>query len=205
MNIELWFAFVATSAALLAIPGPVVMVLFGYTMGYGRAIAVAAIPGVVLGDFVAMTISLLGAGAILQASATIFMGLKLVGAAYLVWLGVQIWRSDVKPVAVGEVPTGQRKLAVFRDTFLVTALNPKDIVFFVAFLPQFIVTEHPALPQILIIEATFLGLVVISTTTWILLSGTFISRLKDTRKLKFVNRIGASCLVGAGSLTALSR
>lgn len=205
MDIELWLALLAASIVLLAIPGPVVMLLFGYTMGYGRSVAAAAIPGVVLGDFVAMTVSLLGAGAVLQASANLFLALKLAGAVYLIWLGVQIWRSDTKPLVISREQSGKHKLAAFRDAFLVTALNPKDIVFFVAFLPQFITTTRPVLPQIILIEITFLGLVFVSTTIWILLSETLVSRFKDTRNLKFVNRAGATCLVGAGAITALTR
>ena len=205
MDFELWLLFVATSIALLSVPGPVVVMLFGYSIGYGRSVATAAIAGVVLGDFVAMSISLLGAGAILRASATLFVALKLVGAAYLIWLGFQLWRSSTKPLVLDEIPTGRKRLAAFRTAFVVTALNPKDIVFFVAFLPQFIIPSRPAFPQIVIIEGTFLVLVFVSAVAWVLLSGTLVARLNDARKVKLVNRLCATSLVGAGTLTALSR
>jgi len=205
MNFELWFLFFAASIALLAVPGPVVVLLFGYRMGYGRSVAAAAIPGVVLGDFVAMTISLLGAGAILKASATLFVALKLVGAAYLIWLGIQLWRSSAKPLVVDEIPTGRRQLVAFRTAFVVTALNPKDIVFFVAFLPQFITPERPALPQIIMVEVTFLALVFLSSVAWVFLGGTLLASLKGAHKIKAVNRLCAASLIGAGTLTALTR
>ena len=82
MSIELWLAFVLASAALLAIPGPTVMLVASYALGRGRRTGWATVPGVTLGDFTAMTVSLLGAGAIVAASATLFTALKFAGAAY---------------------------------------------------------------------------------------------------------------------------
>ena len=94
MSLELWIAFTLTSSALLAIPGPTVMVVVSYALAKGRSSAWATVPGVTLGDFTAMTVSVLGAGAILAASAALFTALKFFGAAYLIWLGIQLWRSD---------------------------------------------------------------------------------------------------------------
>lgn len=203
MNIELWLSLIIASAALLAIPGPVVMMLFGYTASYGRSVTGLAILGVVAGDFSAMTISLLGAGVILTASTSLFLMLKITGAAYLIWLGIHMWRSEPKPELVVTTDPSKHKLAVLRDTFLVTALNPKDIVFFVAFMPQFITPTRPALPQIIIIELSFLTLVVISSLVWVVLADTLVQRLKGTGGLRILNRIGAVCLVGAGALAGL--
>lgn len=205
MSIELWIALIAASVALLAILGPVVMMLFGYTASYGRSVTSVAILGVVAGDFTAMTISLLGARAILAASATLFLAFKIAGAAYLGWLGVQMWRSETEPELVVIADSSKHKLAVLRDTFLVTALNPKDIIFFVAFLPQFLTPTKPAWPQIVIIEATFLALVVISTLVWLLLVNTLVRRLKDTGRFRILSRIGAVCLVSAGTITGLTQ
>ena len=99
MAFEIWIAFVLASLVLLAIPGPTVMLVVSYALGRGRASAYATVPGVAFGDLTAMTASLLGAGAILSASATMFTVLKLVGAAYLIWLGIQLWRA--KPLLDG--------------------------------------------------------------------------------------------------------
>ena len=93
MSLELWLAFALASSALLAVPGPTVMIVVSYALGRGRSSAWATVPAVALGDLTAMTISLLGAGAILAASATLFTVVKIVGAVYLVWLGIQLWRS----------------------------------------------------------------------------------------------------------------
>lgn len=205
MSLEVWFTFVVASAALLAVPGPVVMLLFSYTLGHGRSVSWAAIPGVILGDFVAMTVSLMGAGAVLSASATLFFVMKIGGAAYLIWLGISIWRSEAKPMEMKVSSERQSRTTVFKQAFLVTAFNPKDIVFFVAFLPQFINPASSAMPQLVTIEVTFLTMVAISTSLWILLSGKLRASLKKPSSLKLINRLGAACLIGAGTLTALVR
>jgi len=94
MSLEVWFAFAVASAALLAVPGPTVMLVVSYALGRGRSTGWWTVPGVSLGDFVAMTVSLLGAGALLATSAMLFMILKFVGAAYLIWLGYKLWRAE---------------------------------------------------------------------------------------------------------------
>ena len=93
MSIELWLAFVAASAVLLAIPGPTVLLVISYALGHGKRSATATVAGVALGDFTAMTASMLGLGALLATSATLLTVMKWVGAAYLIYLGVKLWRA----------------------------------------------------------------------------------------------------------------
>lgn len=169
MAIDVWVAFVIATAALLAIPGPVVILLLSHVLTNGRTVALAAVPGVILGDFVAMSVSLAGAGAVLAASATLFTLMKTIGALYMIWIGVNMIR--VKPTLAetgGRPISSTSRIEVFRQAFLVTALNPKDIVFFVAFLPQFVDPSLPTVRQLLFIEATFLVMVALSTLLWII-------------------------------------
>jgi len=210
MSLEIWFAFVAASAALLAMPGPVVLLLFSYTLGHGAGRSWAAIPGVVLGDCAAMSVSLLGAGALLQASASLFTLLKIAGAGYLIWLGVRLWSARSARLDAGQRDLGQAdaradRRSIFLQAFFVTALNPKDIVFFVAFLPQFIDPAKPVLAQIFVIEGTFLAMVLVSTSLWIFLSGRLCNGLKSPLALTWVQRVGGGSLIGAGLVTALGR
>lgn len=141
MPLEVWLTFLAATAALLAVPGPVIVLLFSQTIAHGCSVAASAIPGVMLGDFVAMVVSLAGVGAVLAASATLFMALKIAGAAYLVWLGIGLWRTGFGGLEATKLhdrraeSISRSRWRVFRQSFIVTALNPKDIVFFVAFLP----------------------------------------------------------------------
>ncbi len=205
MVLEIWLAFVAASAALLIVPGPVVMLLFSHTLSYGRSVAWAAIPGVVLGDFVAMTVSLAGAGTILATSAELFILLKICGALYLVWLGISVWREGLKPQTVIKSEGQANRWILFRQAFIVTALNPKDIVFFVAFLPQFINAGEPALLQLAVIEITFLAMVMISTFIWIMIGDQLKNGFKNPAILSVLNKMGAGSLIGAGAFTAFSR
>ena len=204
MNFEVWFTFAVATSALLAMPGPVVMLLLGYTVSGGKSVAAAAIPGVVMGDMVAMTLSLLGVGMILQTSASLFLALKLAGAAYLIFLGVRIWSRETASTSAECADHTLSRTIIMRDAFLVTALNPKDIMFFVAFLPQFIDSAQPVLPQIMLLELTFAGLVVFSCTIWILLGDRMVRHVRNPETQRLISRCGAGWLVGAGVLTAAS-
>ena len=155
MSFELWLAFAIASSALLAVPGPTVMIVVSYALGRGRSSAWATVPGVALGDLTAMTVSLLGAGAILAASATLFTIIKILGAVYLIWLGIQLWRAapslDTLTASRADANAGR----MFWNCYIVTTFNPKGIVFFIAFVPQFIEQGAPLLPQFTILIATF--------------------------------------------------
>ena len=129
MTFESWAAFAAAAILLLIIPGPTVLLVVSYALGQGWRTALPMAIGVALGDFTAMTLSMLGLGALLAASATLFTILKWVGAAYLVYLGVKLWRAG------GTLDAALRTDAVsatrmLGHAWLVTALNPKSITFF---------------------------------------------------------------------------
>ena len=138
MTLELWLAFVAASSLLLVIPGPTVLLVVSYALGQGWRTALPMAVGVALGDFTAMTLSMLGLGALLAASATLFTVLKWIGAAYLIWLGVKLWRAGgtLEATPRTDAVSAARMLG---HAWLVTALNPKSITFFVAFLPAAVV------------------------------------------------------------------
>ncbi len=205
MILESWIAFVVASTALLLVPGPTITIVVSYALARGRSSAWATVTGATLGDFTAMTLSLVGAGAVLAASATLFTILKLLGAAYLIWLGVQLWRAD--PSANRDVAAREEASArsMFWNCYVVTALNPKSIVFFIAFVPQFVDASGPLLLQFVILEATFLSLAAITLTTWAILAGRIRTRLQEPGTVRAVNRIGGSFLIAAGLVTAAAR
>ena len=190
MSWELWLAFAIASAVVLAIPGPTVMLVISYALGRGSRTSRATVPGVALGDFTAMTVSLLGAGAMLAASVTLFTVLKLAGAAYLIWLGIKLWRSGgTYEASEGTQAMGAGR-AMFWHAYVVTALNPKSIVFFVAFVPQFVVTDQPLWPQFIVLEVTFLALAAANAALWAVLAGKIRARLNHPATQRLVNRIG---------------
>lgn len=205
MDLSLWLAFAAASAFMLAIPGPTVMLVASYAMTRGRGSGWATVPGVALGDLLAMVVSLLGAGAILAASAELFMVMKFAGAAYLVWLGFQLWRSKPELATAPVGDARRQRLKLFRNAFVVTALNPKGIVFFVAFVPQFIDPATPIVKQCVILIATFVCLGALNAAFWAVMAGTMKNRFSSPGALRIVKRMGGSAMIGAGLLTALAR
>jgi threonine/homoserine/homoserine lactone efflux protein len=201
MSFDHWLAFAAASAILVAIPGPTVLLVISYALGHGRKSALATVAGVALGDFTSMTTSMLGLGALLAASAMLFTGLKWIGAAYLVYLGVKLWRAPVAPpVDAAAPPPAERPIRIFLHTYAVTALNPKSIVFFVAFLPQFLEANAPVAPQMVIFEATFLVLATLNAAAYGLLAALARRQIRRPQVQRWVNRIGGSLMIGAGLL-----
>jgi threonine/homoserine/homoserine lactone efflux protein len=205
MSIEHWLAFCAASAILLAIPGPTVLLVISYALGHGRKVAFATVAGVTLGDFTAMTASMLGLGALLAASATIFTILKWVGAAYLIYLGIKLWCAPIASAEQvdGEVSVSSEKpLQIFLHAYLVTALNPKSLIFFVAFLPQFLDPAASLGAQLVIFEATFLVLATLNACFYALLAAMARTQIRKPRVQRIVNRTGGSLMIGAGVLAA---
>ena len=204
MALDHWLAFVAASAVLLAIPGPTVLLVISYALGHGRRVAGATVAGVALGDFTAMTASLLGLGALLATSAGLFTGLRWVGAAYLVFLGVKLWRAPVGEGTLEAAPVA-RPRRIFLHAYAVTSLNPKSIVFFIAFLPQFLDGARAVVPQLVIFEASFLTLATANALAYALLAAAARRTIRQKRVQRAVNRTGGTLLIGAGALAAAWR
>lgn len=205
MTFELYLAYVVACTALLFIPGPTILLVVSYAMTHGRRSAFATIFGVILGDAVAMTVSLVGLGALLMASASLFLTMKILGAVYLVYLGIKMWRAPTMfdDPTLEDTPTSNRAMAL--DAFTVTVLNPKSGVFFIAFLPQFMDASIPLLPQTLLLGGTFLVLAFVSVTLYALLASEIRRAIKEPLVAKTVNRVGAAALIGAGVMTAAMR
>ena len=201
MTLETWLAFSAASFVLLAVPGPTILLVVAYALGHGRAAASATVIGVALGDLTAMPASMLGLGALLATSATLFTALKWIGGAYLVWLGVKLWRAPVT-VAPDVEPDAPRApaLRIALHTYAVTALNPKSIVFFVAFLPMFLDTAQPLLPQMAILEVTFIVLATLNAAAYGLMASLVRTRIRKPSVRMWINRAGGSMMIGAGLL-----
>ena len=200
MLLESWAAFTAASAVLLIIPGPTVLLVVSYALGQGWRTVLPMTVGVALGDFTAMTLSMLGLGALLAASATLFTILKWVGAAYLVYLGIKLWRAG------GTLDTAPRTDAVsaarmLGHAWLVTALNPKSITFFIAFLPAFLDPQADFLTQMVVFETTFLVLAFANAFGYALVASRARGFVANPRAIGIVNKVGGGLLIGAGAAT----
>jgi threonine/homoserine/homoserine lactone efflux protein len=205
VDFDTWLAFMAASTLLLLIPGPTVLLVLSYAISQGRRVAVSTAAGVAAGDLIAMTASLLGLGALILASATAFTWLKWIGAVYLVYLGVVLFRSAGR--TEGNLPQTQAVTArkTFTHAALVTALNPKSIAFFVAFVPQFLNPAAPLMPQSAILIASFVSLAAVNALAYALLADTLRARLAQPAVMAWLVRAGGATLVGMGLLTASLR
>jgi threonine/homoserine/homoserine lactone efflux protein len=205
MDLQLWLTFVAATVLLLMIPGPTIILVLTYALTQGRKVAIASAAGVALGDLVAMTASLAGLGALVLTSATLFMVIKWVGAVYLVWMGVGMIRAAggaaMATVEAPILPAGR----IFRNAATVTALNPKSIIFFVAFVPQFIQSDQLLIPQFVILIATFVGLAFFNALACALLADQLRSTICKPAVLDWMARAGGVVLIAIGLATATLR
>ncbi|SEK95626.1 Threonine/homoserine/homoserine lactone efflux protein [Bosea lupini] len=204
MTFEAWAAFAAATAVLLVIPGPTILLVISYALGQGWRTALPMAVGVALGDFTAMTLSMLGVGALLATSATIFTALKWAGAAYLIYLGVKLFRAG------GSLDAEPRRdassaLKMLGHAWLVTALNPKSITFFVAFLPQFLDPKADFWTQMLIFEATFITLAFANAFGYALIASRARAVVGNSRAIGLFNKAGGTLLIGAGIATVAVR
>lgn len=205
MSVELWLAFAAASGLLLAIPGPTILLVVSYAVGAGRTTALWTVAGVFLGDLVAITLSMLGLGVILATSATLFTILKWVGGVYLLWLGWKLLTAPVEGARVEGETADASGRAMLRHAFVVTALNPKSNMFFIAFLPQFLDPAAAPAPQFAIMALTFTGLAAFNALLYALAASSLRERIKRPSVLKWMNRAGGSALMTMGALTFFIR
>ena len=207
MSLDTWLAFVVASWLISLSPGAGAISCMAAGMRYGYARAFWNIVGLQFGILFVLLIVALGLGAVIAASTTLFTAIKWLGAAYLVYLGVQQWRAPASPVSsddAGDDSHGSPKRLMLRG-FLVNATNPKGIVFMLAVMPQFIDPGAPQLPQYLICAATlfFTDLVVMSGYTG--LAAKVLTLLREPHHVRWVNRTFGGLFVAAGAVLATFR
>lgn len=205
MTFETWLAFAVASNLLLIIPGPTILTVVSYSIAHGPKANIPLVCAVALGDATAILLSVVGLGAVLATSAWAFTIVKWIGGAYLLFLGIQMILSGVgKTQSVQtRTPDSTRKL-VF-NTWLVTALNPKGIVFFIAFLPQFINPLQNAVPQLWILSITFVALATLNASLYALFANSARRFLDSPSSRKLFNFVGGGLLCAAGGWALSSK
>lgn len=205
MPIELWLAFVAASAVLLIIPGPTILTVISYSMSHGRRANVPLIAAVALGDSTALVVSLLGLGALLATSAFWFTVVKWVGGLYLLYLGIRLMRAGIMSTEMAAPAAPASRWRLFANTYLVTALNPKGIVFFVAFLPQFISPAADVTRQMWVLAVTFVAMAALNATLYAVFAASARKLLSSPRAQRRFNLTGGSLLSAAGIWALMAR
>lgn len=205
MQIELWIAFVAASAVLLAIPGPTILTVISYSASYGRRANVPLVLGVALGDSTALALSLIGLGALLATSSFWFTVVKLAGGLYLLYLGIKLLRAGVTPATIVAPEQPRSFWKLFANAYLVTALNPKGIVFFVAFLPQFLNPAAGTTPQLWLLGTTFVVMAATNATLYAVFAAAASALLRSTRAQRVFNFAGGGLICTAGVWALLAQ
>ena len=207
ITLESWLAFAAASAVLLVIPGPTILTVVSYSLTQGRRAATPLVAAVALGDSTALALSLLGLGSVLAVSTAAFIVIKTLGGAYLVWLGVRMIRAGLKKgtraSATGSPRISRRRM--FLNTYAVTATNPKGIIFYLAFLPQFLDTASPVAGPMFILAGTFVALAIMNATLYVTFASGAAALLASGNAGRMFNLGGGSLLSVAGVWTALAR
>ena len=206
MDFRLWLVFAGASLVMAVIPGPGVASIVGFAFSSGRRTALASVAGMAVGNAIAMTVSLAGAGALLGASALAFTILKWIGALYLIAIGfVAIIRSSG--------PTTDRLTAkpisprtAFATNVAVGAFHPKTIIFFVAFASQFVREDGAYLPQAAILVATFTIIAATTDTLYALTASKASGLIRRPNVRKWSQRAGGGAVMAAGvAMAALKR
>jgi threonine/homoserine/homoserine lactone efflux protein len=201
MNLELFTAFVLITIVLIITPGPIVTLIISTGVMQGRRAALVTVAGTTLGNAVLLAAIAFGLGWVHAHADLLFEALRWTGAAYLVWLGVQAWRH------AGE--GGQKLMESGRTRFargiLVALSNPKTIVFFTAFLPQFLDPKLPAGPQLAAMCVVSVVLAGVSDCAWAVAAGMGRAWFLKPQRAKLLARISGSVLIGGGLWLSLAR
>ncbi|MEU6197082.1 LysE family translocator [Streptomyces sp. NPDC047061] len=203
-------AFAAMSLLVIAIPGPSVLFVIGRALAHGRRTAVATAVGNVFGSYLLVVAVAVGIGSLVERSVTVYLTVKLLGAAYLVYLGVQAFRhrKELTAAAVRRAPEGEPRgdLRTVLDGALVGATNPKGVVFFAAVLPQFVDHSAGHLPvQMLLLGLVPISIGLVTDTLWGLTASaarTWFAR--SDRRLSLIGGAGGVTMIGLGVTVAVT-
>jgi threonine/homoserine/homoserine lactone efflux protein len=200
MSLTIWLAFIAVIFVVSGSPGPNMLLSLTHGIHHGLTRTFSTMLGLLSGLAVILAISLCGLGAVLMASTTAFEVIKYVGAVYLVYLGIRVWRAaDTRLITEGRLP-GAGGLKRYRTGVLVSLSNPKAILFCVAFFPQFIDRRRALAPQAGILLASFM----VIETCWMLVyaggGARLAAWLRQGNRMRWFNRASGGVFMGAGVL-----
>jgi threonine/homoserine/homoserine lactone efflux protein len=199
--------FALLAFALIVIPGPNVLFVISRSLQLGRGAGLAAVLGGLGGVYLQVVAVALGIGTLVEKSVAVFDVLKLAGAAYLIYLGVQAVRHRRSLVSMLEAPVQKKSTRrILMDGLAVGVTNPKPIVFFTAVLPQFVTPSAGHVPlQMLVLGSLFIGIALVSDSTWAVIAGTARAWFaRSPRRLELVGGTGGLMMIGIGATLALT-
>jgi homoserine/homoserine lactone efflux protein len=201
MNYQLFTAFLLITLILVLTPGPIVTLVIATGATRGARAGLITVAGSTVGNAILVGSIALGLSIVIQHAAVIFEWLRWIGAAYLIWLGIQSWRHAGDAAATVE-PRGH---VYFRRGFLAAITNPKTIAFFTAFLPQFIDPTLPVGHQLLVMCAVAITMATLTDCGWAVLAGAGRSFFLRKASTRWLGRISGLALIGGGVWLSLAR
>jgi homoserine/homoserine lactone efflux protein len=207
MTLTTYSLYLAAVAVLVLSPGPTMLMCMTTALNSGRASGVASAAGSISAVLGVMTLSALGLGALLAASELAFTVVKVIGALYLIWLGIRTFlsKADAIEIRKSEVHVGRRLRAYYARGFLVGSSNPKALLFFTAFFPQFLNPGEPLLPQYCILALTFVAFEFTVLATCAHCVSAIAPALRSARPMRWINRVTGGLFATMGGLLLLSR
>ncbi len=196
----LLLGFVAAVTLLMLIPGPNVALIIANSVSHGVRAGLATVAGTLAAQALSLALVTAGLTALLQSAGSWFGWLRWLGAAYLIWLGIRQWRAAPPNLAGVKA---QPRAALFAQAFLVSLVNPKTLIFYGAFFPQFIALDRPVMPQTALLSAVFLVIALAVDSGWALAADKVRPLL--ARRGKLTGRLTGGILMGAGAALALLR
>jgi threonine/homoserine/homoserine lactone efflux protein len=193
--------FLSASFLLLVVPGPTIALIVSKSVAQGRKVALPMIAGIAIGGAVAATLALAGVSALLLASSSAFSALKIAGALYLFYLGFRLLMARPKVLSATDLDDTETPFQSFRDGFLVMLFNPKGILFFAAFVPQFIDPSIPYVTQAGVLIALFVLTGMLVDTGYALLASKAGDVINSPKLQLGVSRVAGLTIIGAGIVT----
>jgi threonine/homoserine/homoserine lactone efflux protein len=203
MSLQAYLAFVVACIALALLPGPIVSLLIANGLRHGTRAALINVAGAQAGLAIVIGIVAVGLASLMATMGYWFDWVRFAGAAYLVWLGIKLIRSPIEGINVDETPKPPRG-GFFLQGFLVLLSNPKVLVFFGAFIPQFMDMSQPHFPQVALLGVTFMVTAVMTDAVYALLAGRA-RKFFSAERTRLVSRISGGFMIGGGIWLALTR
>jgi len=205
MHFETWLAFCSIAFIAAAIPGPAILLVSTHSLQFGTLRSLITVAGNVTGLFTMSACSILGLSALVMVSSTAFTVVKIIGALYLLYMGIKIWRGGVQLNDIND----EKKISfstwrLYTQGLMISLTNPKAIIFTSALFPQFIVVSDPLLPQFLILVVTLMTCSFLCLLSYSLLSHNLKAGTKKYVSGNILGKVFGSAFIGAGGALAIS-
>jgi len=197
MEPQVFVSFVLATALMIALPGPSVLLTIAHSLSFGWRRAMLTVTGATLGIAVQLLVAVIGIGGLINFVAATFDVLRWAGAAYLIYIGVKVWRNAKELAALGSA-VDARPNGLLMQGLVITIFNPKSLLFIAAFLPQFVDVHRPVGAQFLIIVPVFLLIAFVVTLAWAIVAGLINSFIKSSGTLAILFRLAAVMIVLSG-------